>query len=278
MTTEEGLIELGRMLGGAAEAVLKRLDAGAVEQGTVHVPERSESPLAGIPVPSVVTGVAYSDGVTGDSVFVFGGGAFRRVAGKMLGQAPELGDGGPSELELSAAAEIANQMMVAIAAEIGAMLGQELTLGPPETRWFTKDTDAAAAFKRTPHALFVPFTLDGEPCRLVQFVPNALAVRVTQAAGQHRPHHGVEAGGGGLGSAVLRDVEMRVWAELGRTRLPLAQAIALPPGAVVELNREPNDPVDLYVNGRRFARGRLIVVEDEWAVELETVGPAEAVS
>jgi Type III flagellar switch regulator (C-ring) FliN C-term len=42
---------------------------------------------------------------------------------------------------------------------------------------------------------------------------------------------------------------------------------------VVELDRAPDDPVDLFVNGRLFGTGRLLLVEDEWAVRIETVLP-----
>ena len=66
---------------------------------------------------------------------------------------------------------------------------------------------------------------------------------------------------------------------MGRAR-PLAHAagsaLGLPLGAVVDLDRPADSPVDLYVNGMRFAHGQLIVTEDgEWAVslsELESEG------
>jgi len=53
--------------------------------------------------------------------------------------------------------------------------------------------------------------------------------------------------------------------------------VSLGTGAVVDLDRAPDDPVDLYVNGRRFATGRLLLVEDEWAVRIESVLPAGSV-
>jgi flagellar motor switch protein FliN/FliY len=63
-----------------------------------------------------------------------------------------------------------------------------------------------------------------------------------------------------------------VWAELGRTRVSLGVAPQLPPGAVLELDRKADDPVDLYVNGLRFASGRLVLTEEgEWALRLEEV-------
>jgi flagellar motor switch protein FliN/FliY len=48
--------------------------------------------------------------------------------------------------------------------------------------------------------------------------------------------------------------------------------VNLAPGAVVELDRELEDPIDLYVNGRRFGSGRLVTLDgDEWAVQIDTV-------
>jgi len=71
---------------------------------------------------------------------------------------------------------------------------------------------------------------------------------------------------------LLRDVTVRVGAELGRATLPLAQAVDLGPGAVIELDRAADDPIDLCINGQRFATGRLLLVEDnEWAVQIDRV-------
>jgi flagellar motor switch/type III secretory pathway protein FliN len=68
----------------------------------------------------------------------------------------------------------------------------------------------------------------------------------------------------------LGSISLRVWAELGRARMPLGSALGLPVGAVLDLDRTADAPVDLYVNGMRFARGQLLVTEEgEWAVSLE---------
>ena len=46
----------------------------------------------------------------------------------------------------------------------------------------------------------------------------------------------------------------------------------MPSGSVVELNQAADEPIDLYVNGTRFATGRLMVVDGtDWAVRIETV-------
>jgi flagellar motor switch protein FliN/FliY len=54
--------------------------------------------------------------------------------------------------------------------------------------------------------------------------------------------------------------------------MPSAEVVGLPAGAVVELNTAAEEPIDLYVNGRRFATGRLVVVDGtDWAVRIEHV-------
>jgi flagellar motor switch protein FliN/FliY len=69
----------------------------------------------------------------------------------------------------------------------------------------------------------------------------------------------------------LLDVDVRLWAELGRARLPLANAVALGTGAIVDLDKEPQEPLDVVVNGRLFAQGTLLLVDGEWAVRIERI-------
>ena len=62
--------------------------------------------------------------------------------------------------------------------------------------------------------------------------------------------------------AAMLDVPLRITVELGRAELPLAEVLALKPGSVVELDRFPGEPLDLYANGRLIARGEIIVLND----------------
>jgi len=71
-------------------------------------------------------------------------------------------------------------------------------------------------------------------------------------------------------------VPVRVWAELGRSHMPVGRAVSLQPGAVVDLDAAPDDPVQLYVNGRRFGSGRLLLIDNEWAVRVDEVLPSTA--
>jgi flagellar motor switch protein FliN len=120
----------------------------------------------------------------------------------------------------------------------------------------------------------------GEPCRLVQLVPNAFVVRMSGALDELGAELTPPDGGQGSadasadGSPSLAGISVRVAAELGRARMASAEIVGLPPGAVVELDRQADEPIDLYVNGRRFATGRLMVVDGaDWAVRIEAILP-----
>jgi flagellar motor switch protein FliN len=85
----------------------------------------------------------------------------------------------------------------------------------------------------------------------------------------------LSAAGAAARPSSLAGIPVRVWAELGRARMPSAQVVGMPAGAVVELDRSPDEAIDLYVNGRPFATGRLVVVDGtDWAVRIEEVLPA----
>jgi len=72
----------------------------------------------------------------------------------------------------------------------------------------------------------------------------------------------------------LRDVELDVRIEIGRVRMRIEDVMHLADGAVVELDRSVEDPVDIFVNDRLVARGEVVVLNDKFAVRLtEVVSP-----
>lgn len=80
--------------------------------------------------------------------------------------------------------------------------------------------------------------------------------------------------------AAMLDVPLRITVELGRAELPLAEVLALKPGSVVELDRFPGEPLDLYANGRLVARGEIIVLNDIFGFRITDIlmTPTEAVN
>jgi flagellar motor switch protein FliN/FliY len=282
MTADDALLKLGQSTAEAVSGVLEMFAAGQVTVGGVDIVAADHHPLEGIPVPAVLTNVSYVDGVTGGNLFAMSVAGARKLAAAMMGAEPEDSSEELSELELSAVAEAMNQMMASSAIATSEVLGTEVEIGVPETKTFDSADAAIDAYERTPHAVRAVLTVCGEPCRLVQLVPNAFVVRMTRALDEMGAEYadGSSSSAGVAGAAGEREIgvpsltgiPVRVWAELGRAQMPSAQIVGLPSGAVVELDRQADEPIDLYVNGMRFASGRLIVVDgSDWGVRIETI-------
>ncbi|MCA9270164.1 MAG: flagellar motor switch protein FliN, partial [Planctomycetales bacterium] len=75
---------------------------------------------------------------------------------------------------------------------------------------------------------------------------------------------------------LIRDVELDLKIELGRTHMPLEDVLRLRKGSVVPLDKLAGDPVDIYVNGRLIARGEVLVLNDNFCVRVAELITSEA--
>lgn len=74
---------------------------------------------------------------------------------------------------------------------------------------------------------------------------------------------------------LIRDVELDLKIELGRTQMYLEDVLKLRKGSVVPLDKLAGDPVDIYVNGRLIARGEVLVLNDNFCVRVAELITAE---
>lgn len=70
---------------------------------------------------------------------------------------------------------------------------------------------------------------------------------------------------------LLRDVELNVKIELGRSKMLVEEVLRLAEGSVVELDKLAGDPVDVFVNDRLVARGEVLVLNDSFCVRVNEI-------
>src|SRR5216110_1166293 len=70
---------------------------------------------------------------------------------------------------------------------------------------------------------------------------------------------------------LLRDVDLNVKIELGRSRMFVEDVLKLSEGSVVELDKLAGDPVDVFVNDRLVARGEVLVLNDNFCVRINEI-------
>lgn len=78
---------------------------------------------------------------------------------------------------------------------------------------------------------------------------------------------------GNLG--LLMDVELEVMLRFGCRQATLREVLELTSGAVLELDREIQEPVDLLLNGRVIARGDVVVIDGNYGLRVTEVASAQ---
>jgi flagellar motor switch protein FliN len=70
---------------------------------------------------------------------------------------------------------------------------------------------------------------------------------------------------------LILDISVEVKVELGRTHRKIREVLELGPGSVVELDRLAGEPVDILVNDKLFAKGEVVVIDENFGVRITDI-------
>ncbi|NLY88912.1 MAG: flagellar motor switch phosphatase FliY [Firmicutes bacterium] len=70
---------------------------------------------------------------------------------------------------------------------------------------------------------------------------------------------------------LLLDVPLQISVELGSTRMRIKEILELGMGSIVELDRLAGEPVDVLVNGKIFARGEVVVIDENFGIKITDI-------
>lgn len=159
--------------------------------------------------------------------------------------------------------------------EVAALLGIEVTRAPGRNSTSVPTPPAAAPASTSaaaaPAAAAFSVT-DPEVAALLGIDIGGASDQPAAAAGAAGSHVGSSAHVAEAPlerwSRLLSGVEVDVTAELGSTRMRLGDVTNLHLDSVLTLDQHVDDPVNVYVNGTLFATARLVVVDDEYGIEI----------
>lgn len=82
-----------------------------------------------------------------------------------------------------------------------------------------------------------------------------------------------ETSGDGKGTSIdiLLDMEVPVTVAIGQTQIPIQRLLQLSPGSVLKLNKPIDMPAELYLKETKFATGRIVVLDDKFAVRIQEI-------
>ncbi len=74
--------------------------------------------------------------------------------------------------------------------------------------------------------------------------------------------------------ALLQGVDVKLTVEIGSTSLTLRELLALGEQSVIELDRQANELLDVFVNGTLIGRGEVVTIGEKFGVRMtELVAP-----
>ena len=115
--------------------------------------------------------------------------------------------------------------------------------------------------KRDSMALYAGFSVDGLNGFSMAIDSSALRKYLDAYNGKEKKQNKLSANNFG-------DVKVHISALLGQTDKKLEDLVGLGPGAIIELDKEAGDPVDIVVGNKTIAKGEVVVYGDTMAVRL----------
>ena len=77
----------------------------------------------------------------------------------------------------------------------------------------------------------------------------------------------------------ILDIPLEVVVELGRSKVLINELLQMTKGSIVELSKLAGEPMDIFVNGKIFARGEVVVVNEKFGVRLtDIINPIENIT
>ena len=66
----------------------------------------------------------------------------------------------------------------------------------------------------------------------------------------------------------LKDLQLNVYIELGRTKMQIKDVLELERGYVIELEKLASEPVDVFVNNKKIAEGEVVVIDKHFGIRI----------
>jgi len=257
-----------------------------------------------MPGPAIVVEVEYSGGLKGPTYVIFLKEHGAMIADLMMG-----GDGTSppeeiNELYLGALGEALGQMTDAAAASLSSSLGKTITVNQPKIKIvdFQKGIPEDLSVLKENKVVKIDYNLtlgDLSKGKLIQLLPQQIAKPIVSyvlgeaklkeeaplpafTPGVHPVQFArlkpAEVTQVPANLKLLMDVPMNVSVEIGRKKMMLKNILDLGTGSIVELEKMANEPVDILVNGKLIAKGKVVVIDDNFGVRIsEIITPEERI-
>ena len=261
--------------------------------------------------PCVMMQISYKEGLDGNNVLILKEKDVKIITDLMMGGVGQVNDDEPlSELHLSAIGEAMNQMMGSAATSMSSMFNRKIDISPPIANLIETYADTnqnipeflTGSFVMVAFKMTIGELVDSEIMQLypIEFARELLkmfsvddsdAPESNSQEAQAQPQQAVtqqqvqqpqqdmqpnmqmppQQNMQQENIDLIKDVPLEVTVELGRTTKSIKEILEFAPGTIVELNKIAGEAIDLLVNGRKIAKGEVVVIEESFGVRITEI-------
>lgn len=262
------------------------------------------------PLPYVVVEIQYTEGLEGKNLLVINICDAAVIVDLMMGGGGQKTAETLDALALSAISEAMNQMIGSGATSISTMLKKRVNISPPSARVLNLAEDrlvideGGAEKDQLIKVVFSMYIGDLVEIEMMQLIPINFAKQISEHLlaevsddGQTQqddfPRHGLDdcaENGRGVQSqhftspieetngvpssdklSMILDVPLEIFVELGRTQRTIGEVLQLGRGAIVELDKPANEPIEIFINGKAIAKGEIVAIGDNYGVRITEI-------
>lgn len=296
---EEGARHYADVVGSSAGSVLSTLLGDEVSVSVQEIMETDPTTVGEqIPGKVIAATLNYKGLVHGQTLFNMGYDEAVQLAGQMTGggDITTVGD-----LEESALGEAIQQIMSTANTEFSSRLGSEIDIDPPE---ITTDPDDLAQLlppsdqreilvtykiesaslsgtftqvipRNLVHSLMEASTEPEKAAAAISdqrdYATSAKTPEVLEQPATFQPLISDEPKFDFPNLELILDIPLEIRVELGRSARKIREVLELGPGSVVELDKQAGEPVDILVNNKLFARGEVVVIDENFGVRITDI-------
>ncbi len=255
-------------------------------------PQTSEGTSGVISGPVVLAGFEYGAGLKGQSALIFNEKDARRIGGTMVGD-PEASAFG--EMIADAFKEVVSTILGNLNTSLGAPMGAAVSNSPSTIESvaagpdrFTSAMGGDEQFVLIAYDMRVGDSIRGKCWQLASLdlvasmeplampapkpAPKAAPAPVKAAPVEFDSLSEETSGPPAPPNLeLLKDIGLEVRVELGRSTLKIRDILKLGGGSVVELDKLAGEPVDLLVNDVIFAKGEVVVIDENFGVRVTDI-------
>jgi flagellar motor switch protein FliN/FliY len=251
-----------------------------------------------IPGKVVACALSYTGLIHGKTLFAVGYDEALQLAGQITGggELSTIGD-----VEETALGQAIHQTVSSADEELSAQLGGETNVAAPGTA-IVSDSLAKLLPASDERQILVSYTVQSASLRgmFFQVLPRNLVHGLVEAASEsEKPSVAPEAERRYASSTkapdvldqpatfqhliseapkpdvtnleLILDIPLEIKVELGRTVRKIREVLELGTGSVVELDKLAGEPVDIFVNNKLFARGEVVVIDENFGVRITDI-------